>query len=148
MTRIAKVIATVAYAGYAPVAPGTVGSAVAAVVYWALPELHPITGVPVCLFLLVVGVWASSRAEHVYGRDASRIVIDEFTGFFIAVLLLPKTLAIIILGFFIFRFFDIFKPFPIRHAEKIKGGVGVMGDDVLAGICTNILLRLYLWIVH
>ena len=146
MTKIAKVVATVAYVGYAPIAPGTAGSAVAAACYWALPELNRIHSLVITLFLLLVGTWASSKAEGVYGRDASKIVIDEFTGFFIAVLLLPKTVVIILLGFFVFRFFDIFKPFPIRQAEKMKGGLGVMADDVLAGICTNILLRLYVWI--
>lgn len=148
MIKIAKGVATVAYAGYAPIAPGTVGSAVAAVVYWVLPEMAPTTGVLLSLFLLLLGIWASSIAEGVYGRDASRIVIDEFAGFFVAVLLVPKTLVIIILGFFIFRFFDIFKPFPIRLAEKLKGGLGVMADDLLAGIATNMLLRLYLLISH
>ena len=146
MIKIAKAVASVFYAGYAPVAPGTVGSAAAAAVYWALPEWNPTIGVAVTLFLLLVGIWASSKAEGVYGHDASKIVIDEFTGFFIAVLFLPKTLVVVILGFFIFRFFDILKPYPLRHAERMEGGLGVMADDVLAGIYTNILLRLYLWI--
>ena len=141
-------VATVAYVGYAPIAPGTVGSAVAAVIYWALPEMTPISGVILSLVLLVVGIWASSRAEEIYGRDASKIVIDEFTGFFIAVLILPKTLTIIILGFFIFRFFDILKPFPLRLAEKLQGGLGVMADDLLAGIFTNVLLRIGIWILN
>ncbi|UCE20125.1 MAG: phosphatidylglycerophosphatase A [Gemmatimonadota bacterium] len=146
MTKIAKIVATVAYVGYAPIAPGTAGSAVAAAIYWVLPEFHRGIRSAAALFLILVGTWASSRAEKIYGRDASRIVIDEFAGFFIAVLLLPKTPIVAILGFFIFRVFDIFKPFPIRLAEKLRGGLGVMADDVLAGIFTNILLRLYLWI--
>lgn len=148
MTKIAKAVATVAYVGYAPIAPGTMGSAVAAAVYWILPELNTSISVATVLFLLLVGIWASSQAEEVYGRDASRIVIDEFAGFFIAVLFLPKTLVVAILGFFIFRFFDIVKPYPIRLAENIKGGIGVMADDVLAGVCTNIVLHLYLAVFH
>ena len=80
MIKVAKAVATVAYVGYAPIAPGTVGSAVAAAVYWVLPELNPSIGMATVLFLLLVGIWASSRAEEVYGRDASKIVIDEFAG--------------------------------------------------------------------
>ena len=81
-------------------------------------------------------------------KDDGRIVIDEMMGFFITMLWVPKTARFIVIGFFLFRFFDILKPFPIRRLEKkIKGGFGVVLDDVLAGIYANIVLRLiYLFI--
>ena len=146
MTTIAKFVATVAYVGYAPIAPGTAGSAVAAAVYWAIPGGGGMVGSLAVIPLLLIGVWASSRAEAVYGHDASKIVIDEFVGYFVAVLLLPKTWAVMIFGFLLFRFFDIAKPYPIRRAERLRGGVGVMADDVLAGVCTNVVLRLSCWV--
>ena len=142
MNSIAKSIATVAYIGYAPIAPGTAGSAAAAVLLWLLPSLAPGTGIGIVIVLIIVGIWAASRAEHIYGHDASKIVIDEFAGYFLAVLFLPKTWLILLLGFFIFRFFDIFKPYPIHLGEKLKGGWGIMADDLMAGVATNILLRI------
>lgn len=148
MTALAKFVATVAYVGYAPIAPGTAGSAVAATLYWFLPETKAVGGTIIVVLLIVLGIWASSRAEDVYGRDASKIVIDEFAGYFLAVLLLPKTWLILLLGFFLFRFFDIFKPYPIHLGEKLKGGFGVMADDLMAGIATNILLQIGLLIFN
>jgi phosphatidylglycerophosphatase A len=148
MKLVAKIVATVAFVGYAPVAPGTAGSAAAALILWLIPPLAPVTGIAVLLALTAGGIWASSQAEHIYGHDASKIVIDEFAGYFLAVLLVPKTWLLLLCGFLAFRFFDIFKPWPIRCAERLKGGFGVMADDLLAGLATNILLRLGLWIVN
>lgn len=76
-------------------------------------------------------------------RDDPRIVIDEILGFFITMLWIPKTSSSIALGFFLFRFFDIVKPLPIRDIERrLKGGYGVIMDDVIAGIYGNLILRL------
>ncbi|MFQ6091213.1 MAG: phosphatidylglycerophosphatase A [bacterium] len=145
---VAKFVATVAYVGYTPLAPGTAGSAVAAAIYWALPGQNVTARNVAVVPLVLIGIWASARAERVYGPDAPQIVIDEFAGFFVAVLLLPKSWAVVILGFLIFRLFDIVKPFPIRLTERLRGGVGVMADDLLAGVYTNLILHLYLWAVR
>ena len=85
-----------------------------------------------------LSVWISENAEIFFGKkDDGRIVIDEMIGFFITMLWIPKTLSFIILGFFLFRFFDILKPFPIRRMERpLKGGYGVVLDDVASrGLC-------------
>jgi len=148
MNIIARIIATVAFAGYSPVAPGTAGSAAAALLLWILPGMGPGPSLALVIILIGVGIWAASIAEKIYGHDASKIVIDEFAGYFIALLFLPKTWVLLLLGFFIFRFFDIFKPWPIHSAERLKGGVGVMADDVLAGVATNIVLRFVIWIFN
>jgi len=148
MKSLAKIVATVVYVGYAPIAPGTAASAAAAILLWLIPGMEPVTSITIVLVLIVVGIWASSQAEHIYGHDASKIVIDEFAGYFLAVLLLPKTWLLLLLGFFIFRFFDIFKPYPLRRAERLKGGFGVMADDLMAGIYTNILLRIGIWVLN
>ena len=75
-------------------------------------------------------------------KDDPRIVIDEIMGYLITMLWLPRTILFIILGFFLFRFFDIVKPPPIRLLEKAKGGYGVVLDDVLAGVYANIILQI------
>lgn len=148
MKSLAKIVATVGYVGYAPIAPGTAASGAAAILLWLIPGMEPVTSIAIVLVLITAGIWASSQAEYIYGPDASKIVIDEFAGYFLAVLLLPKTWLLLLLGFFIFRFFDIFKPYPLRRAEKLKGGFGVMADDLMAGIYTNIILRIGIWVFN
>ena len=130
--------------GYSPVAPGTLGTLVAIPIYYFLSEnpspLYEIT----LIGFFFLSVWISENAEAFFGKkDDPRIVIDEVMGFLITMLWLPKTIFFIILGFFLFRFFDIVKPFPIRHLERqLKGGFGVVLDDVMAGIYANVVLHL------
>jgi phosphatidylglycerophosphatase A len=130
--------------GNSPVAPGTLGTLVAIPIYYFLSEnpspLYEIT----LIGFFFLSVWISENAEAFFGKkDDPRIVIDEVMGFLITMLWLPKTIFFIILGFFLFRFFDIVKPFPIRHLERqLKGGFGVVLDDVMAGIYANVVLHL------
>jgi len=136
-------------AGYSPIAPGTAGTLIAIPVYFFLSAIpSPIYEITIAAFFFL-SVWVSKNAEVFFKRkDDGRIVIDEIMGFFVTMLWVPKTARFIVIGFFLFRFFDILKPFPIRRLEKkIKGGFGVVLDDVLAGIYANIILRLiYLFI--
>ena len=130
--------------GYSPIAPGTLGTLIAIPVYYFLSNIHsPIYEITLIGFFFL-SVWISQKAEIFLGkRDDPRIVIDEMTGFLITMLWVPKTILFIILGFFLFRFFDILKPFPIRLLEKrLKGGWGVVLDDVLAGVYGNIILQI------
>ncbi len=130
--------------GYAPVVPGTLGTLVAIPIYYFLSNiLSPIYEITLIGFFFL-SVWISENAERVCGKkDDQRIVIDEIMGFLITMLWVPKTLLFVILGFFLFRFFDILKPFPIRRLEKgFKGGFGVVLDDVVAGVYANIVLRI------
>ena len=130
--------------GNSPVAPGTLGTLVAIPIYYFLSEnpspLYEIT----LIGFFFLSVWISENAEAFFGKkDDPRIVIDEVMGFLITMLWLPKTILFIILGFFLFRFFDIVKPFPIRHLERqLKGGFGVVLDDVMAGVYANVVLHL------
>ena len=127
-------------AGYSPVAPGTVGSLVAAVAIWLLP----FTTVRLAVTLLVVtliGIWAGSRVERVLGRkDPGVIVIDEVAGMLLSILLLPRTIPVLVTAFLVFRLFDIWKPFPARESQALTGGMGVMVDDLIAGLYTLILV--------
>lgn len=140
-----KFFTSVGYAGYSPFAPGTVGTFAAMAVYWLLPDLSPTCRLLVIAVLFAAGVPASSRAESIYGEhDCGRIVLDEFVGYWITMMFLPSTPAWLIAGFFVFRFFDIVKPSPVRELErKYSGGMGVMIDDVAAGIYSNLVLQIF-----
>ncbi len=144
MNKILKNIATLGFVGYLPVAPGTWGSLVSAVF---VAFLDPSSAVQAILIVIgfVIGTISSTVAERVIGRtDSGHIVIDEFIGFLVSVVYLPQTYGYFIAAFFLFRFFDILKPFPIRQAERaLKGGFGIMTDDVLAGIYTNAILQIW-----
>ncbi len=147
-----RFLATGAYLGYAPVAPGTVGSLGCAVLIWFfVPEVTAATshlGLWVMLLstlaFAALAIWAADLAERHFGHDSSRIVIDEYAGFVVSVLLLPKSLLLFAVAFVLFRALDIVKPFPARQAEALPGGVGIVTDDLVAGIYTNILLRVML----
>jgi len=96
----------------------------------------------ITLAVLALGVWCASMVEREWGIDSSRVVIDEIAGMGVSLLLLPVTIPYLALGFVLFRFFDIVKPFFIRKLEELPGGWGVMMDDVLAGLYTNVILQL------
>jgi len=139
-----KAVATGIAAGYCPIAPGTAGTALAAVLYWLLRmDRWPVGGGFILLFFLL-GVWSAAFMEKKLGPDPPQVVVDEMVGYWVAMLVLPRSWILAVAGFFIFRIFDILKPFPVRRAERLPGGWGIMADDVLAGIYTNIVLRLIL----
>ena len=144
MSRFFLILATGFGVGYSPIAPGTLGTLIAIPIYYFLSEIPlPLYGITLIGFLFL-SIWISENAETFFGKkDDPRIVIDEMMGFFITMLWIPKTTHFIMIGFIIFRFFDILKPFPIRHLErKLKGGFGIVLDDVLAGVYSNIILHL------
>jgi phosphatidylglycerophosphatase A len=144
-------IATAFGAGFAPKAPGTAGSIVGVLIYLLIEALHLGAYYPHAIIVLfIVGIWAASRVEHLWGHDAQRIVIDEVVGqmitFGIAAGRYQLSAFHIILGFGLFRSFDIWKPFPIRHLERLKGGLGVVADDVGAGLYALAVLTLIRYI--
>ncbi len=143
MSRFILFLATGFGVGYSPIAPGTLGTLVAIPIYYFLSEIPPPLYEITLVGFFFLSVWISENAERFFGKkDDQRIVIDEIIGFLVAMLWVPKTVPFIIIGFFLFRFFDILKPFPIRHLEKrLKGGYGVVLDDVLAGVYANIVLQ-------
>jgi len=141
-------IATSFGVGYVPVAPGTAGSAVglAVVIAFRQTSLGPLQTV-VCLaactgVLFALGVWSAGKAEKIFGCvDPRQVVIDEVTGQIITFLATPRvTWMGLIVGFILFRGFDIVKPFPARRAERFPGGWGIMLDDVVAGLYSLIVL--------
>lgn len=149
MTRLAVFIATVGYCGYFPVAPGTIGSlaglAVYAVVRW--PN-SPIVEVVVIGGIFAAGVWAGTVAERYFGGiDPGPIVIDEVVGMLITLAFVPVGWSGALLGFVLFRIFDVIKPYPAGRFERLHGGLGVMADDAMAAVYANVSLRIALWLV-
>lgn len=136
-------IATGAYVGYLPPAPGTLGSLLGLLLLW---PLKPGTvQVLVTLFLIGVGIVVADRAARVIGgQDPPAIVIDEIAGIAVATLLLPPQVQERVVAFVIFRLFDVIKPFPARQAERLPGGFGIVGDDLIAGLYSNLLVRVWL----
>jgi phosphatidylglycerophosphatase A len=139
-------LATGCFSGFLPGMPGTWGT-FAAIPLVMVVHLGPtwMQGVATGLFFLFA-VWVAGKGEILLGgHDPPCIVIDEMCGFLVSLLWVPLTPLTLIAGFLLFRFFDIMKPPPIRTVERrLRGGLGVVMDDVLAGICTMILLRLVL----
>jgi phosphatidylglycerophosphatase A len=137
---VAVALATVGGVGWAPIAPGTVASALTAVVLW----LVPFSRAGLVVFFVaaaVIGTWAAQHAERALGgKDPGAIVIDEVAGMTLAVLLLPLTPAVLTLAFLLFRLFDIVKPAPARQAQALPGGVGVMVDDLVAGLYALVIV--------
>ena len=133
-------LASVFGAGYAPVASGTVGSFVTAAAIWLLPLTRLRLGIAL-VAVTFIGIWAGSRVERVLGRkDPGVIVIDEVAGMLLSVVLLPRSIPVLVTAFLLFRLFDIWKPFPARESQALTGGVGVMVDDLIAGLYTLVLV--------
>lgn len=130
--------------GYSPFAPGTLGTLLAIPTYYFLSNIFsPIYEITLIGFFFLA-VWISEKAEIFFGKkDSPKIVIDEMMGFFISMLWVPKAFHFIMISFFLFRFFDILKPFPIRWLERrLEGGYGVVLDDIIAGVYANIILQI------
>ena len=136
--------ATGFYFGYFPFISGTAGSLVALPLIWATASLPVVGQILLAGAMVWGGVKICDRVRSQFKKkDAPQIVVDEVVGFYIAMIAIPFTPFWVISGFILFRFFDIFKPFPISWVdENVKGGQGIMFDDVLAGLCSNLILHL------
>lgn len=132
--RLALVTATFFGSGYAPFAPGTVGTAAALPLAWLACSLSPLFQLAIIIVVFVAGVWAAGEAGKHFGVvDARPIVIDEVVGTLITLFALPFTLPNAVAAFFVFRIFDVLKPWPASYFDrKVKNGYGVMLDDVMA----------------
>lgn len=143
LRRFGVFIATCAHVGYAPVAPGTFGSAIGLAVFYAVRHQGSIAlEVAAIAFLVVLGLWSATEAEHHFGGiDPGPVVIDEVIGMLITLAFVPVNVAGAIVGFLVFRVFDVAKPWPARRLELLPGGFGVVLDDVMAGVYGNLVVR-------
>jgi phosphatidylglycerophosphatase A len=122
--------------------PGTVGSALALLIIWIVPFSR--AGLLVFFVAVtLVGTWAAHRAERQLGvKDPGVIVIDEVAGMTLSILPFPLTPSVLIAGFVLFRLFDIVKPFPAGASQRATGGVGVMVDDLIAGLYALVVIAI------
>ena len=142
-----RIIASGLFTGYSPVASGTVASFVALLIYFipGFEQLHII--VPVSIISFLYGIPLGSKFEKIYGEDPAECTIDEFVGMWISLIALPKTIAISGTTFLVWRILDIIKPPPGRKLEKIKGGLGIMIDDLSSAIYTLIIMHVVVYLV-
>ncbi|MCX7726716.1 MAG: phosphatidylglycerophosphatase A [Chitinispirillaceae bacterium] len=156
---IRRCVASLFFLGFFPIASGTVGSAAAVALIWYLKHhknfefLFGPSGQLywwiICIFLTGLSITFSSRAKETFGsEDPHEIIIDEFAGQFITFLFVPITLRTLLAGFFLFRFFDIIKPYPVAEMQDLSDSVGITMDDVVAGVYANCSLLLILTIYH
>jgi len=143
-----KLSATVFGIGYIGKGAGTVAAIFCSICwYMAWAGNYPglialiITGI-----ITALGIWSGNKVEPLWGKDHGRVVIDEVAGMCISLLFIPVTIPYVLTALLLFRFFDIIKPLYIKKMELLPGGLGVMMDDVLAGIYANILLQLFIWV--
>jgi phosphatidylglycerophosphatase A len=147
--RLLLFLASGLFMGLIPFAPGTFGSLLGIPFHWLLSHLPICLGICSLGFVILISVWISGRAELLLGNtDPSQIVIDEVVGMAVTLAGAPFELSLIIIAFLLFRFFDIWKPFPIKYIDRsFPGGWGIVLDDVAAGIMANLAWRLWNYIV-
>jgi phosphatidylglycerophosphatase A len=141
---------TVFKIGYLPIAPGTWGSLAALLIWYIIiGHISSITLIVLIAIIFALGVYTSSVIENnISKKDPSIIVIDEWVGQWIALLFLPKSILWGLAAFLLFRLFDIWKPYPIKKLDNMTGGLGIMLDDVLAGIYALVIISiLRTWII-
>ena len=137
MRFFCELIATFFHIGYVPICPGTVASFVTAFILFFIPEIPVGYLVITLIILFFIGLWTSGKVEiQSKKHDPAKIVIDEVFGMFISLLFVPKILWLYFIAFLLFRFFDVTKFFPSNFAEKLSGGLGIMLDDLIAGLWT------------
>lgn len=132
--------------GYMPVAPGTFGTLVAIPFFLVLSQFDTVNYAVIVIAMFLVGIWFCSYTSQALGvHDHKAIVWDEVVGYLITMFMVPPTLFTICAGFALFRLFDIWKPWPINWLDKyVHGGLGIMLDDVLAGVFALVILQFIL----
>lgn len=152
MNFIHKIITTFFGSGYTPIAPGTAGALFGCGVivlfnYFEVVLNNPFLFITIILITTLIGIYSTNQLTSEWGKDPSKVVIDEVIGMWISMLLIPFSYINLLMAFVLFRLFDIFKPLGIRKLEQLNGGLGVMADDVLAGIYVNLVLQLIIYLL-
>lgn len=138
MKKIILALSTGLFLGYSPKAPGTMGTLLGVLLVFILPlNLLTLTG------FIVLGIVTAGLGEKILGKkDSQEIVIDEIVGYMVAMYLIPVNAVTLTLAFILFRFFDITKPGPIKKIQEFHGGLGIMLDDLVAGLVVNVILQI------
>jgi phosphatidylglycerophosphatase A len=148
--KAALFLATGFYVGNIPFAPGTFGSLIGLPLCFFLADIKLTAAIIVTVLFIGLAIWiAGTAAKALARKDPGSIVIDEIVGMVVTFVGLPFNLATAVIGFILFRILDILKPFPIRILDRrLSGGLGIVADDVVAGIFANILTRLLLYVLN
>ena len=144
-------VATGAYLGYAPVASGTFGTLAGVALY---PVFETLRQLSVSLYfitfcgLVAAAIVIAGEAERIFGeKDSGKITIDEVAGYIAATLFVRPSLGVVVTSFVLFRFFDVVKIWPASHFDRaVRGGPGVVLDDVISGLYANVALRVLAWL--
>jgi len=146
---VALAVGTVGGAGFFPIAPGTVGSAIGVAVYLLTARWPAAWQIGLLAAISLIGTWGATGTARALGReDPGLVIVDEVAGQLLTLLLTGVGVVGAIAGFFIFRILDIVKPWPARNFEALHGGVGIMADDLMAGLYGNILMWIGLQFVY
>jgi phosphatidylglycerophosphatase A len=141
---VVKSLSTFFYVGFLPFMPGTFGSLSAILIYYFIKDNYFIY-IASTIGLIALGFLVTSEAEKIFNRkDSSYIVIDEVSGMLLSLIFIPYDVKLVIVAFIIFRILDTLKPYPCGSFQELKGSVGVMGDDIIAALYTNIVLQIVL----
>lgn len=142
-----KILSTFFYVGYLPFIPGTFGSAAGVIIFFFI-RYNTFAQLAVISILIITGLVITGKAEGVFGRkDPKYIVIDEVAGMLLSLLFLPYDIRLVVMVFFVFRLLDTLKPCPAGAIQRLHGSVGIMGDDIIAGLYTNIVIQAVLRLV-
>ena len=139
-----KILSTFFYVGYLPLIPGTFGS-LAGLVLFYLIKINALNYILSTLAVIAVGFLVCGQAEKIMQKkDPGCVVIDEVAGMLLSLIFIPYDIKLVIIAFILFRILDTLKPYPAGCLERLKGSIGIMGDDLLAGLYTNIILQVVL----
>jgi phosphatidylglycerophosphatase A len=139
-----RTISTFFYVGYLPVMPGTFGS-IAGIWLFYLIKDNALIYILITGILIILGFLTGGSAENLFAKkDARNIVIDEASGMLLSLMFIPYDYKLVIAGFFLFRILDTLKPYPAGRLQNLKGGTGIMCDDIVAAIYTNLILQVVL----
>lgn len=149
MNTLAKAIATGFGSGYLPVAPGTWGAALATLITYVIAVNTDAYDLNAALIILTftftsLGVWSANVLQDEWGHDPGKIVVDEMVGIWISMIFVPFSIVNLLLAFGLFRLYDIWKPWLVKKAESLDGGLGVMADDIVAGVFANVTIQFIL----
>lgn len=140
LLKLHILFSTLFYIGYFKKIPGTVGTIFSFLFYWFFIDFSGLRLILFLILLIIFGIFICGLTEKFFNKkDDSRIVFDELIGSFIALAFIPKSFTFYFISFCLFRLFDIFKPFGIKNLQKIKGGLGIVIDDVVAGMVANLI---------
>ena len=144
INSIEKFIGSGFYTGFIPLASGTFASIAALAIYFIPYFEKPYIILPAIFIFIVLGIQLGTKFETLYGKDPAECTVDEVVGMWITLLFLPKNILIALIAFLVWRTLDIIKPFPARKSESLKGGLGIMMDDIISAIYSLIIVHLIL----